>query len=297
MNLIRLSASIAVAVAAGTLSPSAQAAAPSTLGGVNVISAGRAGYVDVRVPRAVTLATPFGGGEDIAVAGGAPLAAFVLVGTDAHTRGVTIAGGATSVNGDTQRFLMPVPQWPMLGGGTYEDLKTYGDNTPLPAGAYRLYAVASGRSSITLRLRGLTGHRALTPARLAVGSVAPADHELSATPVKENVFAASNNARLGRRGFALQALQTRLEAEAAWQVVMCHNNPAELAEPLRDTPGCPAGEKHTLVNHRYPAVEPDTKLFVQAYAGLPPGEHGLSTVYTSESRATALGYSTLWLEY
>lgn len=299
MSRMRRGVVSAAAVAVGAVgTPAAYAASPVTLGGVTVVSGSRAAYTDVRLPRAVTLATPFGGGEDIAVSGGAALTAVVLVGTDARTRGVTIAGGASAVSGDVQEFLMPVPEWPSLGGGSYEDIKTYGDTTRLPAGTYRLYFVSSGRASVTLRLRGLTGRRVLVPNRLTKGAVVPADHELSGNPVRENVFVANNESRLARRGFALQALQSRLETEAAWQVVMCHNNPAQsAAEPVRDAPGCPAGEKHTFVNHRYPGVEPDTKLFVQGYAGLPAGEHGLSTVYTSESKATAIGYSAVWLEY
>ena len=290
-------AALSIAAAGGLVAPAA-AAAPVELRGVTVVSGSRAGYADVRVPRTIRLATPFGGGPDVAVTGGAALAAIVLVGRDAATRNTTIVGGASTVDGQSERFLFPVPQWPALGGGTYEDTKTYGDETLLPAGRYRLYFVASGPAAVTLRLRGLTGKRSVVPRGRVAAAVEPPDHELSGNPVRENVFAASNSRDFARPGFALQVLQSKLEGEAAWQVVMCHNNPANsVAAPLRDAPGCPSGEKHTLVNHRYPGVTPDWKLFAQAFAGLPAGEHGLSTIYTSEAYATAIGYSTLWLEY
>ncbi|HVF03589.1 MAG TPA: hypothetical protein VNA20_01995 [Frankiaceae bacterium] len=287
------------ALAAGVLAaPGADAAAAPLLAGVTVVSGARSASVDVRVPRAVTLRTPFGGGDGIAVSGGAALTAVVLAGLDGKARGVTIAGGATSVSGDTQRFLMPVPQWPSLGGGSYEDIKTFGPTTLLPAGTYRLYFVSSAPATVTLRLPGLPGRRTIVPARAARGAVEPADHELSGNPVRNNVFAATNTAKLARRGFALQALQARLETETTWQLVMCHNNPADAAvEQVKDAPVCPAGDKHTFVNHRYPSVTPDTKLFVQAFAGLPPGEHGLGTVYTVQSNTTSIAYSAVWLEY
>lgn len=289
----------AVALAAGvSAAPGADAAAVPALAGVTVVSGSRTAYTDVRVPRAVTLRTPFGGGDDIAVTGGAAATAVVLVGLDGKARGVTIAGGATSVSGDTQRFLLPVPQWPSLGGGSYEDIKTFGPTTVLPAGTYRLYFASSAPATVTLRLRGLPGRRTIVPARAANGAVEPAEHELSGNPVRNNVFAATNVRKLTRRGFALQALQARLETETAWQLVMCHNNPANAAvQQVKDAPVCPAGDKHTLVSHRYPSVMPDTKLFVQAFAGLPPGEHGLGTVYTVQSNTTSIAYSAVWIEY
>lgn len=278
--------------------PATSAAPGVTMAGVTTITGTRPGYVDVRVPRTVTVDTSFDGGRDLAVSGAGALTAFVLVGTDARTRGFTLAGGAAVVSGQAERFLMPVPEWPALGGGTYEDTKTYANSTKLPGGSYRLYYVSTSRGTVTLRLPGLSGRTTIRPGGRVTAKVAPPDHELTGTPVRENVFVASTTEKLTRRGFALQVLHSRLEAEAAWQLVMCHNNPAQsAAEPLREAPGCPAGEKHTFVNHRYPGIDPDTKMFVQAYAGLPAGEHGLSAIFTNEGRATAIGYSTLWLEY
>lgn len=296
MRLLRIA--VLSVLGLGCLSAPPAGAAARALAGTNVITVTRASYIDVRIPRQVTLRTPFDASPDLSVAGGAPLAAFVLSGTDSRTRSITVAGGASTVDGRTARFLLPVRPFPDSGSGTYEDWKTYADVTTLPAGAYRLYVVSSGRATITLRLPGLTGKAALTPARTAKAEVAAPDHEVTAADARENVYAASTTATLARRGFALQVFQAYVEAEAAWQLVMCHNNPAESAvDQLRDTPGCPAGEKHTVVNHRYPGVTPDTKLYVQAFHGLPAGEHGLSTVYTSESYGTAAGYRTVWLEY
>ena len=268
------------------------------LAGVNVIPVSRAAYTDVRLPRAVDLATPFSATPDVQVSGGGGLIAFVLVGQEARTQSMVIAGGASTVSGVTEKFLLPVPQSPSFGGGSFEETKTFSNTTRVPAGAYRLYVVSAARGTITLRMRGLQGTKTIAAKRSATGFVAPADHEVAGNPARENVFAATNSTTLKRRGFALQALQARMEAEAAWQLVMCHNNPADsAAAPLRDAPACPAGEKHTLVTRRYPAVVPDTKLFVQAFAGLPAREHGMGAVFTSESYVTSIGYSTLWLEY
>ena len=289
---------VAALAGAALLAPPVAAAPPRALAGVTEIRAARAASMDVVLGRKVTLATPFGGGPHVVVTGGAALTSFVMVGSDERTSGVTLAGGASTVDGSVERFLMPVPQWPRPGGGTFEDLKTYSDTTVLPAGRYRLFAASSDRGTVTLRLPGLGGRTTLAPARPVAGGVRGADREVTASPARENVFAASGTQRFAGRGLALQILRARVESEAAWQLVMCHNNPAAaVADQLRDMPGCPSGDKHTLVTHRLPAVEPDTKLFVQAFAGLPPGEHGVSTVFTSESYVTGVSFAVLWLDY
>ncbi len=287
------------AIAVGMLAvPGARAAGPVTLAGTTVISGSRAVTVDVRVPRDARVATPFGDSPDIGVSGGGALSAFVLDRIDGSGPAFTLVGGAAQLNGERARFLLPVPQWPVLGGGTYENVKTFDDTTVVPAGMYRLYFVSSARATISLRLHGLSGRLTLAPARLAVGSTQPADHEIVTSPAPENAFAASATRALRRRGFAMHVLVSRIESDAAWQVVMCHDNPgAAIVAPARDMPGCPSGDKHTIADHRFPETTPSVKRFVQAFAGLPAGEHGVSAVYANEGAVSGTAYTTLWLEY
>jgi hypothetical protein len=273
-------------------------AADQALAGTTVIAVSRPAYIDVRLPRQVALRTPFDDSPDIAVSGGAALAAFVLTGTDARTRSMTLTGGASTVEGSTERFLFPAGTLAGGGGGHFEDWKTFSNTTTLPAGRYRLYVVATGPATITLRLPGLAGRTRLAPSRAAAARVEAPDREVTVADASNNVYAAATNVEMARRGFALHLLHSRLEAEAAWQVVMCHNNPGQsAAAELRDAPGCPAGKQHTVVNHRYPGVEPETKLLAQGFTDVPAGEHGLGVVQTVESYSTANAYRTVWVEY
>jgi hypothetical protein len=276
--------------------PAAVAAPVPALGAVTVLTASRPLSVDVRLPRRATVSTPFGDSPDLTVSGGGRLVAFVLAGTDAATRGVTLAGGATGSGAAVRRFLMPLPAFPSPGGSSFEVVKTFADTTALPAGTYRLYVVPDGRTArVTLRLHGVSGQVSLAPVRRAVAEVVPGTPFPADTPTRTNVFAATAARHLGGRGLALQVLRSTLDGEVAWQLDMCHDNPGSVDAP--PPPGCPNGEKHTLADHRAPELEHDEKLFVQGFAGLPAGNHGVSVVYTNEARATALDHLTLWLTY
>lgn len=281
----------AAAATAATCAAVPADAAPPALAGVNVIHGAKAAYVDVRLPSRVTLPTPLGGGPAVQVAGASSLAAFVLAGTDAKTRGVRVAGGQTAAGTDKQRFLMPLTA---DGSAALEKTKSFGNSVVLPAGAYRLYVLSSGPATIFLRLPGLAGSRTLRPAKAATGGVTKSAHPLSASPASTAAFAAADVVRLRRPGVALHALHADVETEAAWQVVMCHYDAA--AAPVAETPGCPTGRNHSIVTHRTPSVTPDGKLFVKGYGSLPAGDHGLSATFTSQSATNAVGYSLLWLE-
>jgi hypothetical protein len=296
MSRLRLAAALALVSGALVASPSSYAAAPLTLAGTTVIRATRAASVDVRLARPVTVATPFGSSPDLAVTATGRLAAFVLRGTSATTRSVTLVGGMAGPAGD--RFLMPIPQFPAFGGGTFEEIKTFGDTTKLPAGGYRLYVVPDGTAQWTLRLRGVSGRTTITPGRKAAGEVVRGDAYPAATPASGNAFLGGVTRTLPGQGFVLHALHADVQAAAAWQLVMCHNNADDAqADELRTMPGCPNAEKHTLVNHRAPEADADDKFFVQGFAGVPAGSHGLSAAYTSQGYVTALDYTTLWLTY
>lgn len=286
-------------LAAGLVGMPAESATVANLAGLTVIHAAAPASMDVRLPRAATVATPFEASPDLTVEGSGRLISFVLTGLDAGNRSVTIAGGTIGNADQSHRFLMPLPLFPAPGGGTFEIVKTFGDTTSIPAGLYRLYVVPDGSPArISLRLRGLTGRTVLAPTRRAAAEIVPAGDEAADLPMQGNIFTGAVNRHLAARGLALQVLVSQLDGEAAWQLLMCHDNPSARPPAAReDAPGCPSGEKHTFVDHRYPDTAPDSKLFVQGFAGLPPGDHGVGAVYTSEARAKALDYLTLWLAY
>ena len=289
MRVTRVVTAAAVAATCALSAPAS--AAPPELAGVNVIHGAKAAYLDVRLPRAVTLPTRLGGGPAIDVAGASKLAAFVLAGTDSRTRSVTVAGGQTAAGKDKQKFLMPLAP---DGSGAYERTKTFGDSVRLPAGSYRLYVLSSGPATIFLRLPGLGGSRTMRPAKAARGAVLQSAHPLSSTPASTTTFAAADVVKLKRPGVALHALHAAVTTEAAWQIVMCHYDAK--SAPVAETPACPTGRNHTVVTQRTPSIVPDGKLFVKGYGRLPAGDHGLSTIFTSQSATDAVGYSLLWLE-
>jgi len=166
----------------------------------------------------------------------------------------------------------------------------------IPAGSYRLYVVPDGgTATFTLKLHGLGGRTTIAPARAATAEIASADPWPADTPADANVFSAAVNRTLVRRGLAFQVLRSQVETSAAWQIVMCHNNPA--TEALKSAPGCPEGEKRAFADKRAPETQSGPKLFADGYAGLPAGEHGVGAVYTTEGVVTSLAYATLWVAY
>ncbi|MDQ1712387.1 MAG: hypothetical protein QOE45_1837 [Frankiaceae bacterium] len=295
MNARPLRWGVAATIVAGFLAgaPGAVGAPVPALAGTTVIRASRPVSADVRLARTATVATPFGASPDLTVTAGGRLAVFALVGTGPATKAVTVVGGATG----SARFLLPLPQFPAPGGGTFQEVKTFADVTSLPAGPYRLYVVPDGGTvQVTLRLHGLAGRVAIAPARPATAEIASPDPWPADSPARTSAFLGAVTRRLAGRGLALQVLRSQIQATAAWQLVMCHNNPSA-PDPVRTAPGCPEGEKHTLVDHRYPDPGAGARLFVQGFAGLPAGDHGVSAVYTTEGVATTLDYVTLWLTY
>lgn len=289
-TMSRLRWCVAIAVLAATAPAVPSSAAPAVaFGGTTVLVASRPVWADVRVPRAATFRTPFGESPDIAVSGGERLVAFALVGRDRSNAAVTIVGGAAH----GERFLFPVRDHPAPAAGTFETVKTYPDVVHLPAGNYRVYVMTAWRATITLRLNGLSGHATIAPSRAAKAEIAAPDETVD-TPTR-NTYAATSTRVLAGRGLALQALRSRIEVSAAWQLVMCHRPKAD-DNPVTSSPGCPSADDRTLVNHRAPDVA-DAKFFVHGYAGLPAGPHGLGTYFATQGYVTSLDYAALWLTY
>lgn len=284
---------VVLALAATALSAPAAGAKPvPVLAGTTYLTASRPAAVDVVVPRDARVATPFGPTPDVTATGTGRVTTFVLVGTERRTASLTFAGGAAP---DGVTFFLPVPQFPAPGGSAFDNVKTFGNVTTVPAGRYRLYVIPDGAPArITLRLQGLPGRTTVAPSAPVRAAVLS---DVSATPDEAPAVATYVPQSLTGRGLALQVLYGRMEATAAWQLVMCHDNPRDDDVAVWQSPGCPGGDSHTFADHRFPEAEPDAKQFVQGFAGLPPGDHAVSTVFASQGVTTALRYAAVWLTY
>lgn len=291
MNHIRRGAYLAslLALLGTSLGARASVAAPvPSLGGVTVITASRPVLMDVRLTRAVTVATPGTSSPDLTIKPAGRLTSVVLIGHHTSLLGLASDGGTT--------YLMPLSR---EGGAGPSDVldgqPAHATTTRLDAGTYRLYVVPSGRTTITLKLHGVSGRATLAPRTPATAEVAGADGPVPATAAPGQAAATVTRA-LPRGGLALQYLRASFDASLAWQLLLCHDNPDQTPGRPGTLPGCPSGKSQKFTEHRYPEQR-SAHEFVQAFADLAPGTHGLSAVYTSEALATSPDYVSLWLSY
>lgn len=288
----RLALLTAAVVATAFPAPASAAPVP-VLAATNVLTASSPVVTEVVVPADATVATPFGATPDVGATGAGRVVSFALVGAERRNRDLTFAGGAAP-GGVT--FFLPVPRFPLPGGTAFDNVKTFGDLTPVPAGRYRLYVVPDGGATrITFRLRGLRGTRVIAP-RTPVSAAVTSEASIGAGGAPAAV-ATYVPRRLTGPGLALQVLYGRTEANAAWQLVMCHDTPRADDAPGTQSPGCPTGDSHTYAGHRFPEAVPDTKQFVHGMAALPAGDHAVSTVFSAEGVAASFGYAAVWLTY
>jgi hypothetical protein len=276
--------------------PVAAAPAAPALARTTTIRGTRTAYVDVRLPRAATVRTPFGPSPDIAVSGAGRFVGVALVGTEARTRQTTLFGGRLPDAAGT-RFLLPIAPYPAVGGGSFEVFKTYGDTATLPAGKYRLYLLTDGRPvTVTLRLAGLAGTAALAPRRPAPYQLAfPAARPAGGNGLTTNVYSAGATFDPPSAALLFHALWVDTSAHVAGQYFLCHREGPGGIEPLDHGPGCPEAQQMDFTNDRTPTTEPDGKLHLHGYAPVPDVEHALGFWYATESVVTDVRYVALSL--
>ncbi|MGH9196051.1 MAG: hypothetical protein ACRD1T_09955, partial [Acidimicrobiia bacterium] len=130
---------------------------PLELCAVTRIAGNAAASVDVFLREGAVVSTPFGASPNLQVKGDGTFAGFVLTGTDSGTSGLTLLGGRYP-SPDSPAFIMPVPPYPAVGGGSFEFIKNYGNQVTVPPGGYRLYLLTDGKDvEVTLRLNELEG--------------------------------------------------------------------------------------------------------------------------------------------
>ena len=262
----------------------ADAAPMPALAGTTVVRASRPAAIDVRLPRAATVATPLLDSPDLSVVGAGRVTAFALVGTDRATAETRLLGGVDRAG---TRFLFRAGRF---DSGSYGGVGTFPRSVSLPAGAYRLYVVPDGAPvTITLTLHGLSGRTTVVPATPAGAAVIVADG--LTTPAPQTAYTGTVTHGLDRPGILVHFLRGRFEAQATWYVALCQG-PAKVP---RATAACPDGSSHTLAGERWLETTPRDRLFVQGFGWMVPGTRNLSGSFAGAVSATDLEYVTVWL--
>lgn len=288
-GFVRLACALVAIAMLAPAFPATAAPPVPTLAGTSVIRASRPVAIDVRLPRSVAVRTPLNSSPDVAVSGGGPFTAVAIVGTDVHTKSTTLLGGAFADPVTQSQFLMPVH--PVWGSASYETGKSYADEAVLPAGAYRVYVVPSGKPvTVTLRLRGLPGTAWFAASRAIGATVAyPPARLLGANGTSKNVYSAGATLRTTGPSLLFHGLWYDTAAHAAGQVFLCHGKAT--AEPVEAQPGCAVlGQGADANNDRTPTAGRDAKMHLHGLGPLPKGDWSLGFWYVTQSVVTDLRY-------
>ena len=274
---------------------------PFELCAVTSIRGSEPAAVDVSLPEAVTVATPFGSSPDLDVEGDGRFVGFALTGTEPGTKGLTLVGGRFPSHKSPVEFIVPVPPYPAFGGSSFENFKTYPDEVTLPAGHYRLYLLTDGgEAEVTLRMDELEGWIDLAPERPADYRLHfPQSRLLGGAGLANNVYSAGRSDILAGTGLLFQALWIDTDVHGAGQYLVCYAPGGDPdVDPTELGPGCPAAsEKWEFANNRAPTTEPDTNLYLQGLDQLSPGRHHFGFWSATEAVVTDLRYAQFWLSY
>lgn len=295
--LVTSLAAVVASSGAGAASKSS-VPAPVSLAGTTIVKGSAITSVPVVLPRNATLATPFGPSPSVSVAGHGRLVGIVLRGTSTRTDGVNLFAGRVLDVPGAPASAIPVGDYRLGSGGTYHFVKTSKDVTILPAGAYQLYLITEGKPvSVTLRLGGLSGVRTIAPKRPQAGLVTtPKSQVLPAAGGSGNLALAKSETTLAARGLALQAIRFRTNAYLGGQYLFCHRNGPDDLPTDSYGPTCLRRDS-TVANDRYPQPEPDTQLFLNAWAGVPAGQQSIGFTYLTEAAITDVSSVALWLTF
>ncbi|HEX8004403.1 MAG TPA: hypothetical protein VF519_17080 [Mycobacteriales bacterium] len=277
---------LAAAVLAATVAVPAGAAAPVvTMAGTTTFRAARAAWVDVRVPRDATVATPFGDSPDLRVRGSGRVTAFVLAGRGDRSND-SLYGGASWLDGAT--FLVPAHVEPGVDGGYFEQVKTHGDVTTVRAGTYRLHLVPDGGAAeVTLTLHGLAGRA--TYDVTGRGNAAVDGGQV----VGANPFHATVTRELPSAGYVIQLARAEVAVTPSWQLAMCYGPVPD--GPSAQAPPCANGRKQSLDERRFPYVPRRALLFAEAYPLVRAGTSSVTTTLAVESVVTRRQYVSVWV--
>lgn len=284
------------------VTPAWGAASPAPLAGTTVVTGSRSGVVAVRLPRAVTLDIY----ANITI--NAPrgrMSALVLKKEGAWNApyAMVVNTGYCATSGCATAF-------PRFGvGHIWTPGSTDGVSGVLPAGNYRLYLIADGGSvTVTLKLRGLTGSRRLTPrgpSRVSLVAPKPTMAEPAASP---SLFAGGGTHRSAAG--ALNATIIWKEAPAFGPpstVGMCNYNgvPPAGAVPAFQLP-CATGSGALPPNvasqfSSGPTTTPvgPGRFLSSISTGylLPPGTFSIGGYHNTAGPVTAAYVHQLWLDF
>lgn len=281
----------AAALAAATVTaPSSSAApaapAPAAVAGVTTVTGSKAAYVDVRVPRQAALRDPMfdeGRPSDVQISGDGRFVGFVLVSKD---RKFVLYGGKIPEEFNKSKSFLRLH----LGG------EEVGQDVVVPAGDYRLYLLADGKpAKATLRLKGLTGTRALAPTRPADYQLTVPEPDVETSP--RAVFAAGADQPVAADSLFLGFLGVVVEQHAASYLSNCYHI-GEPEGPSPYTPPCADTGNTQPYFFGFPAQGEGGRFVEGLITTIGPvgaGHYGVGSSAITATPATTASYFHFWL--
>lgn len=282
---------LALAVAALVCSSTAVSAAPATpaspaIAGVTTVTGSKATSVDIQVPRQAALRNPLhdeGRPSDVQISGGGRFVGFVLVSRD--RKFVLYGGKIPEAFNKSKSFLQQ-----------HAGEVALGQDVVIPAGNYRLYFLADGKpAKVTLRLKGLSGAKTLTPTRPAKFSLTVPTPDVETAP--RAVYAAGADQSIDRDSLFLGFLGVIVEKHAASVLSNCIHI-GKPAGPSPYTPPCADTGDTQPYFFTFPATGEGDRMvqgLITTIGVLPKGHYGIGSSAVTATPAKTASYFHFWL--
>ena len=284
-----LTVMLAVPAAPAAVAATEPGATYPRLGAVNVLSGDRASFVRVTVPEPARLLDDslHPDARSITATGRGRFIGFALVAGE----GDALAGEFALVGGRLPRSSGVESVAMQVGGG--EDI---GGDIDIPAGSYRLYLLADGPATVTIRLRGLEGTSRFEPR-------SPARYRLrspTATVDTEGVKFVYANGTGGHVAGSVLHLNAMWAHYPIAHTETVLNHCYYFGEPVSPTaygPGCTGLMNAMWIPFVINFVTPTGLTILQygGFSGQPSGYYGHGASFVSTSPADRAGYLQLWL--
>ncbi|MBA2726232.1 MAG: hypothetical protein H0U53_09600 [Actinobacteria bacterium] len=275
----------------------APAATPlPAIAGETIITGTSSGYIDVRVPKPVSLDTSFDESNSLEVQGrrGA-LSGFAMIALNEEGDLAEISGCPGPTNGlmggqlwqgaEVVDFVMGLNRWNL------DAVQCYEERTTLQAGSYRLYLLANGSpTTVTIRFRGLTGKRVLRP------TTTTRFVQERPRPVVDGTNLYSNGALYDsdRHRLSFHALMLITDPHLAGEFNFCYYDDPPQRE-IAFAPGCPLALAREGVNDRFYNLGKDRKLLL-SNGPVGPGSFGQGVWFTTQSVVEDVKYVSAVLD-
>jgi hypothetical protein len=296
MKIIRaftttLAAALLLASLAPTRSTATTILRPPELGGTNHVEATKTGYVEVTIPRPVTVSFEFFRNRDVKISGGGRFTGLFLIQQGVKKPAAIYAARLRNCyepgckTGYGWFFMFPT-------GIKWEK------NLEVPAGEYRLYAITDGAPlSATLKLEGLEGEASFRPTHPVHSEIGTAAADL---PVN-NLYSGGSTFKLPNDGMSMLAFAHDSSASVADINNDClYKGRPSIDDAVAYAPGCTAhgaSEGHGFGFTTLPLVSGGGSASVGLLTKVKAGTWSYGGSWVAPEVVEFAAFTSLWMSY